>query len=112
MADLKPIYRGDTYAYELRFKEKVNQTPIDITGWELAFTMKLSAESADAELQVVKIVDGTEGPSGVAALLLTAEETAQLIPTRYSFDFQVKNGPVTRTLTKGIIKVESDVNHG
>lgn len=112
MADLKPIIRGDSYAYELRFKDKETQLPLDTTGWELAFTMKLNPESPDPDLQVVSITSAEMGPTGVISIVLSADQTALLLPTRYQFDFQVKAGSTTRTLTKGYIKVEADVNHG
>mgnify|MGYP000420075917 CR=1 FL=1 len=113
MTKLEEFYRGDTKAFELQFKEKDSGDPIDTTGWELTFTMKQHTEQPDSEavIQVVKVVDDTEGPTGNVSMVLDSADTENLLATTYVYDFQLKRGVVVSTLLMGRIRVLAEVSH-
>lgn len=120
VTQLQPFYRGDDFALEVQLRQKESQTPIDITGWVLTSTMKLSSELPDNPqmndtgqrqvLQVIKVVpDNDDARQGRATLLFPHEETEQLIPTTYQLDIQAEVSDSVTTLMKGKIQVLSDV---
>lgn len=117
---LKPFYRGDDFVLEVSLKNKTTQDPVDITGWVITSTMKLSSELPDNPqfdhnenrqvLQVTKKVpDNADAKKGTAKLLFPHDETAQLIPTTYLLDIQAEVSDSVTTLVKAKIKVLSDV---
>ena len=117
---LQPFYRGDDFALEVSLKNKTSQDPVDITGWVLTSTMKLSSELPDTAqlddnghrqvLQVIKKVPaGDDASNGIAKLLFPHDQTAELIPTTYQLDIQAEVSDSVTTLVKGKIKVLADV---
>ncbi len=113
MTDLDDIYRGDTKAFELQFTEKVGGAIVDTTGWEVTFTMKLHTEQpdTDAVIQVVKVMDAVDGPTGVVSIVIEAANTTGLLATSYVYDFQLTRGTVVSTLMMGRIRVLAEVSH-
>ena len=113
MADLDDIYRGDTKAFELNFKDKSTGDVINTTGWELTFTMKLHTEmpDVDAAIQIKKTVGSIEGAAGLCSMALLATNTSTLIPTKYVYDIQLKRGEIVNTILAGKIRVLAEVSH-
>ena len=122
VTQLQPFYRGDDFALEVILKTRATGQPVDITGWVLTSTMKLSSEIPDFPqlddtgqrqvLQVMrKVPDDSEAKNGIAHLLFPHEETEELIPTTYQMDIQAEFGDSVTTLMKGKIQVLSDVTH-
>ena len=122
VVQLQPFYRGDDFALKVSLKTKTSQTPVDITGWVLTSTMKLSSEIPDFPqlkdngnrqvLQVTsKVSDNEDAKNGIAHLLFPHKETQELIPTTYQLDIQAEVGDSVTTLMKGRIEVLSDVTH-
>lgn len=120
MIQLNPFYRGDDFALEVKLRTKSAGEPVDISGWFLVSTLKLSSELPDNPqldddnnrqvLQVFTRVPANEdAQNGIAHLLFGHEQTAQLIPTTYQIDIQAEIGDSVTTLMKGKIRVLSDV---
>ncbi|CAM3844667.1 hypothetical protein [Parendozoicomonas haliclonae] len=111
---LKPFYRGDTRPYTVSLRDEAD-TPIDISGWVLSCTMKLSTEQPDSEapVRVSNTISSADGVAGVAPVVLPKEQTQNLLATVYQIDFQLESpeGAVT-TLFAGEVEVLADVTRG
>lgn len=120
VTQLNPFYRGDDFALEIKVRDKETQSPIDITGWVLVSSLKLSTETPDDPemhpdgyrqvLRVLKVVTaGAEAEAGTASLLFPHDQTAELLPTRYQIDIQAEHDDTVITLLKSTIEVQADV---
>lgn len=113
-SNLAPFYRGDTKVFNLSFKDS-SGAPIDITGHELWFTMKLSVTDQDANAVIQKKIvfsSSTESQSGIGSLTLDSTETGAIDPGVYYFDIQKvipETPPVVATLMSGKIAVLPDI---
>ena len=111
---LDPFYRGDSRAYRVTLRDE-DQQPINITGWTITSSMKLSTEQPDkdAPVRVSNVVGEDDGLTGNAYVIFPPEQTKKLIPTIYRIDFQIKSpaGSVT-TLLCGEVEVLADVTWG
>ncbi|MBF0191633.1 MAG: hypothetical protein HQL99_10925 [Magnetococcales bacterium] len=119
------FYRGDTKVFTLSFSTVAGH-PIDITGHELWFTMKRTANDPDSEAVLQKRVifpSTPESMAGSGSLLLDSTETDAIEPGIYLYDMQkVIPGipgdpgtpPVVATFISGRIQVLPDItrNHG
>lgn len=114
------FYRGDTKVFTLTFATLAG-SPIDITGHELWFTMKRTANDPDSAAVLQKrIVFSANAASmaGTGVLLLDATETGAIEPGIYLYDMQkVIPGipgdpglpPVVATFISGRIQVLPDI---
>ncbi|RLC49287.1 MAG: hypothetical protein DRH57_00260 [Candidatus Cloacimonadota bacterium] len=111
MAGIPDFYRGDTQIYELTITDE-NGNPVDITGATVWFTLKTDKSLPDNEAVIQKVVtDHVDPANGKTKVVLTADETANLVPnTYYFYDFQIKfqNGDVF-TLIADKVKILEDV---
>jgi hypothetical protein len=114
---IKDIFKGDTKRYKFTFDDgAVPPVPVDITGWEIWFTLKVKDTDADAAAVIqVKTTAGDDINDDVANgrmyLTLTSVDTDVAVAS-YVYDFQrVVPGtpPSVRTLDKDKVKVVQDV---
>ena len=109
--DLFELYRGDDFILMLNIADE-SENSVDITGWRFWATMKLSSELPDEEAPVkvdIPPLEGTAPSMGIAEILLPAEQTKALIPTRYAFDIQCERDGMISTVFSGTVKVKGDV---
>jgi hypothetical protein len=108
------FYRGDSKNFRLTFKDS-SGVAIDITGFELWFTMKSSVADLDASAAVQKVVTfaaGADATAGIGELALSSVDTA-VTPGIYFYDFQLVDPtatpPIVTTITSGKVTVLQDV---
>lgn len=112
LPQLFSMYRGDDYTVKLTFTD--DQTaPIDITGWVLKSTLKISPEMSDDADLVVKVdvpaLIGTDATNGIAYLTYPHEQTRNMVPGQYFLDVQKEHMGAVATVLKGTLTVDSDV---
>ena len=115
MTELPGFYRGDDHTYLLVFRDRETEELIDITGWLITSTIKLSSEMPDSEgIQARYLADEDALPSmeGKAVLTFNSDQTRNLIPTRYQIDFQKFQAGMTQTLFTGYLTIKADVTRG
>jgi len=103
------IKRGDSWSRTLYFQDG-DGNPLDITGWEIRFTIKAKIDDLDNAAIIHQIITTFTNPiAGEAGISLSATETAQAIGS-YLFDIQAKTnlGQVT-TVLEGVINISQDV---
>lgn len=103
------IKRGDTWSRTIYFTNDDN-VPINITGWEIRFTVKAKIDDLDSAAVISKIITVFTDPTvGEAELSLSTTDTNQTIGS-YLYDLQVKTnlGQVT-TVLEGILNISQDV---
>lgn len=107
---LGTIVRGDTINIQLVFVND-DDTPEDITGWEIWSTLKANLTDADgsAEFQVTQVVPaGAEATAGEYTLSIPSTDTASVDEGTYWFDIQrVIPGAPPDVLT--VVREEVDV---
>jgi len=103
------IKRGDTWSRGIYFQD-ANCSPIDISGWELRFTVKAKVDDPDSSAVIAKVITTFPNPTaGEAELELTPVDTNQVIGS-YLFDIQVKtNNDEVYTILEGIINFGKDI---
>jgi len=107
MANLNDFYRGDTKVYNLTFKDG-DGVVIDITGWVILMTFKVSPHDADAEAAVQETAVLTNPTAGEARVTLSYEVTDDLLG-RYFYGIQAKKeGGSIGTVTSGFVIVKYD----
>lgn len=59
----KPLFAGDDYTFEFTLLQSDGETPEDLTGWTLKFTVKLAVTDADPGLvqKTATLADATNG---------------------------------------------------
>ena len=115
MIELPGFFRGDDHTIRLRLKYKATGTPVDITGWTITSTIKLSSEQPDSEgiQSVYKAEAGNPDNSlGIAYLVFTHDMTEKLLTTSYQIDFQREKDGLIKTLFTARISVIPDVTRG
>ena len=107
---MNPIYRGDNNSYTLSFKDSTN-SPIDITGWKIYFTMKQRLDQLDSEACLrTDVTTHDDEINGLSSIHLSNGQTDLLIPGIYFYDIQVKKADHTiLTIVSGQIEVKADV---
>lgn len=102
-------YRGDDLSFKLKFAD-TNGAAIDITGWAIFFTLKLSKDDSDSE---AALIDTTTAPSGSISGEITINVPGSSLNTfvgPYYYDFQyIDLSGNVRTITSGTITFEKDV---
>ena len=102
------IIRGDSVTVNFTFQS--GGAAYDITGATCFFTVKKSADEADADASISKSwTSHTTPTSGLTTLALSSTDT-NLTPGVYVFDTQVKasNGSIF-SITPGTVTVVADV---
>jgi hypothetical protein len=113
-ATLAPIYRGDTKAFNLSFKDSTG-LPIDISNHELWLTMKTAVSDLDSDAVFQKRIvfpENSTSQQGIGMLTLSSDETGSINPGTYFFDIQKvipDTPPVVATLMSGKISILSDI---
>ena len=102
------VYRGDDFSTKIVFND-TNGVPINLTGWEFFFTIKLRVGDPDS----VAIVTVTEAPTdplnGITQITVSNTITYNLLGSYY-YDFQFKNASGNiNTITSGTINFISDI---
>lgn len=100
------IYQGDTYAHQLVLKSNSN-TAIDITSRTYSGQIRKRRSS-----QVIAASFSTEildGANGVVVFTLIPEDTVNLKPGVYVYDFEEINGPVVTTILTGNAVITGEV---
>ena len=107
--NLQSFYRGDSREYLITFTD-ADSAVIDITGWTVYFTVKLSYMDADADAKITKDItthyDPTNGQTKIT--LLTTD--TDIDPANYYYDIQAKKaaGDIF-TVMAGRIEILSDI---
>ena len=103
------IKRGDTWSKTMYFNDE-NNANIDITGWEIRFTVKAKIDDPDSAAVISKIITVFSDPiSGIAEIELTPTDTNQAIGS-YVYDIQVKtNVGEIYTIIEGILTITKDI---
>jgi hypothetical protein len=106
---IEDFYRGDTVQFNITLKDSQGM-PIDINGATIYFTMKLSTKEGDpGDLQKV-VTTHTYPDNGQSQVVLSHDDTKNLEPTKYFYDFQItmQTGEVY-TFDAGKVNVLPDV---
>jgi hypothetical protein len=103
------IKRGDSWSRTIYFEDASNAR-INITGWEIRFTVKAKIDDLDSAAVISKIITVFSDPTnGEAEVSLTSLDTNQTIGS-YLFDLQVKtNLSEVYTVLEGIMNISQDV---
>ena len=112
-ANIRAVYRGDDQ--ELRFTLTTNGA---VTGWTTKFTARTAAQAADPPALQVSgtIIDGGSSTTpGVFSVVISQAAMLALLLTgdrrEYAYAFRRTNAGAQATLTKGLLTVESDIEH-
>ena len=111
LADREMI-RGDSDVFTVTFKDSTG-TPIDVTGWEVRYTVRDSVAStgttSDTNAAISSLATIPVGTDGVAEFNVLPSET-QIDPKKYLYDIQYKdtNG-VIKSIPSGVLLVTADV---
>jgi len=109
MANDLSMYRGDTKAIALHFTN-ADGSDKDITDWTVFFTLKKSELDTDAEAKIVKnVTEHTVPLEGKTQFTIEPADTLHLVPGKYVYDVQTKNGDTISTLVKGVLTIIGDV---
>ena len=118
--NLSPFFRGDDHTIRVLVTQRDSDDPVDVTGWVVTSTMKLTTEIADDDefdddgyRQVLKTSvtapDNEDSQAGIFYLTFPSSGTRQLIATEYEIDIQSEASNVVRTLYAGRVEVQPDV---
>lgn len=101
------VTRGDSPVIPLTINS--NGSPLDITGFTFTLTVNPLDDPPDdsgALFQISGTV--TDGPNGRVQFQPSTMDTTQT-PDNYYYDIQMVGGGSTRTILKGIFKIEPDI---
>jgi len=103
------IKRGDSFSRTIYFNDE-DDANIDITGWEIRFTVKAKIDDPDSAAVISKIITVFSDPTaGIAEIELTPTDTNQAIGN-YVYDVQCKTSAgEVYTILEGIITITKDV---
>ena len=102
------FFRGDDICLPLTFKD--GDTPIDIAGWTVYFTLKSKVDDSDDDAALKKdITTHTNPTQGETKITLTNTET-DLLEGVYDYDIQYKDlTPEIHTIMRGVMNFIKDV---
>lgn len=105
--NMKPIRRGDTYSFDLKFWEDADKTTsINVS----AYTFKLMAKNAAGVTQFTwNNSDFVVGDTNQRTVTLSAVTTATYAVGEYSYDLQVVNPTGTYTYMVGFVAVKEQI---
>lgn len=120
----RKVIRGDSDSFKLTFKAKAYKKgkeitiPIDITGWEIRFTVRKSLPATsvnnDKDAVIHKVADIIDGPNGVAYISVSSTDT-NIEPGEYWYDIQCirpaccTGDLITKSIPRGRYIVISDI---
>jgi hypothetical protein len=107
------MIRGDNHTFNFVFNHR-DGTPYCLKDWTLLFTLKTNYDLPDSQATLQKIVtafpDTTSGTSGSADVTLVPDDTKDLTPGKYFFDFAVKtDNNESFTVLTGTFDIDYDV---
>lgn len=112
LPELFTMYRGDDYTLKITFTDELD-APIDISGWVLKSSMKLSPEMADNAERCVQVdlapLSGTDAQNGVVYITYPHEQTKDMVAGTYFLDVQKEYVGSVVTILKATATVDSDV---
>jgi hypothetical protein len=112
LQQLFEMYRGDDYTIKLTFTDEFD-VPIDVTGWVLKASLKISPEMEDDADHVVTVdlaaLTGTDATNGIAYITFPHEQTKDMVSCTYYIDVQKEYLGAVVTVLMGTITVKSDV---
>lgn len=110
----RKVIRGDSDSFKIKFQAKCSGTrngreitqPIDITGWEIRFTVRkdipTTSERSDKTAIIHKEADILNAKEGIAYFTITSEDT-NIEPGEYWYDIQY----IKPATCSGEVKVKS-----
>ena len=102
-------FRGDELSFKLNFND-TNGDAIDITGWEIFFTLKEDKDDSDSEASYQKTIQAPSGSTSGSIIVSVPGEDLQEFVGPYYYDFQyIDLSGNVRTITSGSITFEKDV---
>ena len=109
MATNLEVYRGDDKTYNVVFKDGEGEV-INITGWEVFFTVKNKATDTDAQAIIQKkVTSHTDPTNGETEISLTHDDT-DITVKYYDYDIQIKDADSKiKTIVVGQFKILQDV---
>lgn len=104
------IVRGDTKTFALNFTSDGN-TPINITGWTIYYTVKRRLEDLDVDAVIRKTITTHTNPTGgQTEIVLLNTDTQNLETETFWHDIQVKDtNNKINTIAFGTFNVLADV---
>ena len=102
------IKRGDSKTYGLEFTDKYD-SPENITGWEVVFTVKIKIDAPDSDAIIQKIITSHIDPTnGKTKIILSSLDTNPV--GNFIFDVQVKTdlGEI-KTVLEGDVSITQDI---
>lgn len=101
------VNRGDTHTLHLVFK--ANNSPLDLTGAIVFFTVKKDLNDPDSLAQIAKSIAPIPSPAlGIVDIELTEEDTS--IAGEYYYDIQLKQSNNSiQSSQRGKFIIEQDV---
>jgi len=104
------LVQGDSKTYVFTFTE--DDLPIDVTGWEILFTLKTNYTDLDASAILQKdytAPSGADATAGIIKFSLTPTNT-NITLGEYYYDFKVKKNATDReTIASGKMRVNFTV---
>jgi hypothetical protein len=107
------FYAGDTI--QMSFDITEGDNPLDLTPFEITFTMKLKESDADNDFTTIQKVlgDGIEvvdALNGEIVITLSPSDTTGVrTTTTYFYDIQLSDGTDAFTADKGTITITGDI---
>lgn len=99
LSPTRTIIRGDSDKFKLSFvksdivKNKEVKTPIDITDWNIKFTVRPAVPDSsivdDDDALIAEEATLVNPEEGIAVVYVQSEQTTQLLPGIYLYDIQV-----------------------
>ena len=99
------VVRGDTMTIVVVMTTD-GVTPIDITG--RVYSMQLRTSPAATVVSATFVCTVSDGTTGEVTCVLSAENSAKLTPTSYSYDLQEVASGIVSTVLIGSVKVIAD----
>jgi hypothetical protein len=104
------VYKGDDKDFNLTLTDGDNNTPINITGDTIWFTVKENETDADPGVLQKEITSHTSPTTGQTTISLSNSDTGNLTPAEYYYDIQrVTAAAKVQTLVKGRFIVTQDI---
>lgn len=108
------LERERSYGFTYTFTSDT-QDPIDISGYDFYFTMKLALTDVDRSVDTEAVIQKDTADfsilgtgSNIMSLNLLASEL-DIAPASYFYDIVFKNGDVVQTLQRGKFKIKDAV---
>ena len=95
-----PVYQGTHYSRMFTFRDKADNTPIDVTGWTFEAALRDNVDDAEPLLTLTSANGGMsvfDGANGRVEFIITSEQTEALPTGTIVFDVlrtDIDPGPV------------------